>query len=76
MPNYVQQRFRKGESVELLNPIENVKNLFEHGKLLDVVSKSTDRIVWKVKMDSGEVEYCEENFLQKFSSKVKTNETE
>lgn len=55
--------------VEVLKP-SDAKYLFEKGELIDIISKGkTKNPIWKIRMDDGAIEYCEENFLQKTSRK-------
>lgn len=57
---------KKGESVELLKPTD-AKNLYEKGILVKVIPREDTSLspLWEIKMNTGEIEYCEENFLLK-----------
>lgn len=62
---------RKGDAVELLKP-SNVKNLYQKGTLVKIMTRNIEESsklspIWEIKMNTGEIEYCEENFL------IKTN---
>jgi len=54
---------RKGDSVEVLKP-SNVKNLYQTGTLIRPMPRPHEPSqLWEIRMASGEVDYCEENFL-------------
>lgn len=57
---------REREKVEVLKPTMNIDNLYREGTLIKIMSREESLSpMWEIKMDTGDIEYCEENYLQK-----------
>lgn len=64
--------FRKNDIVEVLKPLESASHVFGLGTLLNIVDRKENcsSPLWKIKMENGNVDYCEENFLMRTSKKI------
>lgn len=57
---------REYEKVEVLKPTMNIDNLYREGTLIKIIPRKGNLSpMWEIKMDTGDIEYCEENYLQK-----------
>ena len=62
---------RENDKVEVLKPTMNVDNLYREGTLTKIIPREESLSpMWEIRMDAGDVEYCEENYLQKAKIKA------
>lgn len=68
----MKSQFKINDVVEVSKPLEDASNLFNIGKLISIVERegSFNSPLWKIKMDNGSIDYCEENFLMRTAKKI------
>lgn len=59
---------KKGDKVIVQKPLLEIKNILETGVLIEKIQRISEKNqsqLWKIKMDNGSVEQCEESYLMR-----------